>query len=195
MRKCVGCCIGLQSQLQFSHCLLLYRNLKSDVRNGYFIVKSALNFNESVTVGMIIDIFFDFVYSFYNVFDGVEYAFASHHVTDGKNDRLLILKFFLYLIFIVFLLLIQLFINIPYSHSLLLCLFIFVVFKQHLFDDSSDCFRIRVTVIVFKSQFDRKTIFQTSLFDQCFKERFAFLSNIGVVLDDRLQLLLLLVWI
>jgi hypothetical protein len=133
---------------------------------------------------MIIDIFFDFVYSLDDVFNGVEDTLAPYHVTDGKNNRLLILQLLLYLIFIVFLLLVQLFINIPYSHNLLLCIFIFVVLKQHLFNYSSDCFRIRVTVVVFKSQYDRKAIFQTSLFDQCFKERFAFLSNIGVVFDD-----------
>jgi hypothetical protein len=84
MGKSVSCCVGLQSKLQFSNCFLLDGDFKSDVRNGNFVVESALDFDHSINVGIISNVFFDFVYSLNDVFDGTKDALPSHHVTNAK---------------------------------------------------------------------------------------------------------------
>jgi hypothetical protein len=89
--KIVGGCVGLQSKLQLSHGLLFDGNFKSHVRNRDFVIESAFHFNQSVTFGILSDIIFDFMDSLDDVFDGVEDALASDHVTDSKHHRLLVL--------------------------------------------------------------------------------------------------------
>ena len=48
MREVVGSCIGLQSQLQFSHYLLVDGDLHSDVRDRHLKAKTTLNLKDFV---------------------------------------------------------------------------------------------------------------------------------------------------
>jgi hypothetical protein len=84
MSEIIGCCISLQSELQLSDYFLFNGYLNSNVRNRNRIIESTLNLNKSIYCGPVIDISFDFVNCFNDVFNRAKDALASHHVTDGE---------------------------------------------------------------------------------------------------------------
>ena len=127
--KGVSCQVCLQSQLQFGNYLLLESYLKSNVRNRNWIVESALYLNQSVTARVISNIFFYFIDSFDDILDRAEDALTSYHVTDGKQDWLLVLQLLLYLVFIVLVFLIQLLVDVPHNSCFLLSFLLIVIFE------------------------------------------------------------------
>jgi hypothetical protein len=83
--KGVGRCVGLQSQLQLGHRLLLEGDFQRHVRNGDGVVEPALHFNQSVVTGVTPDELPDFVDCCDDFLDGAEDALSPDHVADGEG--------------------------------------------------------------------------------------------------------------
>jgi hypothetical protein len=77
--------VGLQSQLQLGHSLLLQRDLQRHVRDGDWIVEPALHLNQSVVTWVTPDELLDFVDGRDDVLDGAEDALPADHVADGES--------------------------------------------------------------------------------------------------------------
>jgi hypothetical protein len=81
----VGRCVGLQSQLQLGHRLLLDGDLQRHVGDGDGVVEPALHLNQSVVIGVTPDELPDFVDCCDDVLDGAEDALSPDHVADGEG--------------------------------------------------------------------------------------------------------------
>jgi hypothetical protein len=84
--KGVGRCVGLQSQLQLGHRLLLEGDLKRYIRNGNRVVEPALHLNQSEVARFFLDELFDLVNSCNDVLDGAEDALSPDHVADREGN-------------------------------------------------------------------------------------------------------------
>jgi hypothetical protein len=77
--------VGLQSQLQLGHRLLLDGDFKRYIRNGDFVVEPTLHLNQSEVTGVFLDELLDFVDCRNNILDGAEDALSPDHVADGEG--------------------------------------------------------------------------------------------------------------
>jgi hypothetical protein len=77
--------VGLQSQLQLGHRLLLDGDLQRHVGDGNRVVEPTLHLNQSEVTGVTPDELPDFVDSCDDVLDGAEDALSPDHVADGEG--------------------------------------------------------------------------------------------------------------